>query len=93
MDKYEEHLAICKQMFDRGVLNEEMLTWLRSQGAGKIESIKIIRELYEIRLGEAKYMVHTSEAWEDRRAADDQFHEELIDVFEQICRDEREAEG
>lgn len=55
---------------------------LREMGASKIESIKVLREVSGMTLGEAKEAVHFSPAWGDRRASDESFQESAIWAME-----------
>ena len=54
---------------------ERVLAQLRADGFSPIESIKITRAVLKMSLGEAKGIVHRSQAWADRRADFDQLHE------------------
>ena len=54
---------------------ERVLAQLRADGFSPIESIKITRAVLKVSLGEAKGIVHRSQAWADRRADFDQLHE------------------
>ena len=54
---------------------ERVLAQLRADGFSPIESIKITRAVLNVSLGEAKGIVHRSQAWADRRADFDQLHE------------------
>ena len=54
---------------------ERALAQLRADGFSPIESIKITRAVLKMSLGEAKGIVHRSQAWADRRADFDQLHE------------------
>ncbi|MGN9814477.1 hypothetical protein ACTMUQ_03900 [Streptomyces sp. SD11] len=56
---------------------DEVLTDLRSQGFGVIDSIKAVRRLRSCSLAEAKQIVHFSEAWKDMRETHDAFHGDL----------------
>jgi ribosomal protein L7/L12 len=63
------------QMLRTGTSEEKVVAHLRQLGLDKIDSIKVIRAATGMSLGEAKERVHLSEAWADRREADDAFHE------------------
>ena len=45
-----------------------MLKQLRAEGISPIECIKVTRVVLHVNLGEAKSIVHQSEAWSDRRS-------------------------
>jgi ribosomal protein L7/L12 len=61
----------------RGDDDESLLAFLRANGCDKVASIKIVRDVKGVRLGEAKRLVHLSHAWQDRRAGDDELHDQL----------------
>jgi ribosomal protein L7/L12 len=67
---------------------EEVLALLRQSGCSKVESIKLLREIAGLGLGEAKRRVHLSETWRDRREADDELHASL----ERLARESEHAE-
>ena len=58
--------------------DEALLMELRAMGCDKIDAIVLLRELRQIGLAAAKIIVHRSNAWADRRAADESFHESLL---------------
>ena len=63
------------QMLRTGSSEEQVVAHLRQLGLDKIDSIKVLRAATGMSLGEAKKRVHLSEAWADRREADDAFHD------------------
>lgn len=67
---------------------EEFLSRLRERGAHKLESIRSLRMLGKMSLGEAKEAVHFSSAWADRRASDDEFHDLLIHACHEMTESE-----
>jgi hypothetical protein len=58
-----------------GASVEMILVFLRERGAGKIDSIKVIRALYGKTMPEAKEIVDYSSAWSDRFQRDMEFRE------------------
>jgi 3-deoxy-D-manno-octulosonic-acid transferase len=70
-----------------GVGQEAVIRFLRDRGCGKIESIRILRSVFDIGLAPAKESVDRSETWKDRRASDDQFHEKLWEELEDWAKD------
>jgi hypothetical protein len=81
--KMHEHDALMKtaqQMLRGGQDIEDVLRFLRSEGCTIIDSIKLTKLLTGMSLGAAKELVHTSQAWRDRREANDRFHDVLEDV-------------
>lgn len=63
-------------MRNEGRSTEEVLRFFRENGATPIESIKLLRALDGIDLGEAKKAVHFSETWKDFREGSELLHEE-----------------
>jgi ribosomal protein L7/L12 len=63
---------------DAGLSTDAMLARLRQEGADIVESLKVLREVEGISLGQAKIIVDESAAWADRRSA----NEQLRDVAE-----------
>ena len=59
---------------------DEVLRQLRADGFSPIESIKVTRAVLHISLGEAKRIVHDSDAWSDSRATFDIVHKAAADV-------------
>jgi hypothetical protein len=60
-----------------------VLAQLRSDGFPPAESIKVTRAVLHVSLGEAKHILHTSEAWSDAR---DDF-EQLQAIVEQSANE------
>jgi ribosomal protein L7/L12 len=61
---------------------------LRNRGAFQIESIKAVRQLGGVSLGEAKKIVHFSQAWEDTREASEALHMTAFEALDQIQRED-----
>jgi ribosomal protein L7/L12 len=72
----------CQQLRAQGASDEDIISFLRSEGCSKVESIVVIAKLLAVGLDRAKEIVHTSKAWEDVRKQDDRFHASL-DVDEE----------
>jgi len=61
---------------------DEFLASMRALGAEKIESIRALRHHAGLSLEEAKKRVHFSQTWADTRAADDFFHDTVLQALE-----------
>jgi 3-deoxy-D-manno-octulosonic-acid transferase len=61
---------------------EAVLRFIREYGGDKIDSIRIIQDIYQLSHAQAKEAVHRSEAWKDRKNADELFHERLWNELE-----------
>ena len=77
----EELISECKRRSESGADVEAATGYLRASGCSKIDSIAVLIGAYGIGLGKAKEVVHFSPTWEDTRAADEEFHEEIVDVL------------
>lgn len=73
-----ELLALARRMEAEGRGTEEVLEAFRARSASIVESMKVMRELKGISLGEAKDLVHYSETWRDLAPAHSHIHEQLI---------------
>jgi ribosomal protein L7/L12 len=60
---------------------DDVLAELRSRGASIGESLKVIREVEHLTLGEAKVVVDESRAWADQRTSNDALRDEVIRAF------------
>ncbi len=54
---------------------DHVLAQLRTDGFSPVESIKVTRAVLHVSLGEAKRIVHFSEAWADAREGFEELHE------------------
>ncbi len=52
-----------------------VLAQLRADGFSPVESIKVTRAVLHVSLGEAKQIVHTSDAWADAREGFEEVHQ------------------
>ncbi len=51
---------------------------LRDEGYSKTDCIRASVEVFRLPLADAKRLVHESDVWRDRRAADEEWHDALI---------------
>lgn len=63
---------------------DHVLAQLRRDGFSPIESIKITRAVLGVGLGEAKSIVHRSDAWSDARVGFEQLQDAAIEATEQL---------
>jgi hypothetical protein len=61
-----------------------VLATLRTEGFSIIDSIVAYRQITQVPLGEAKHVVHHSDAWSDRRALHDAFHESIWQAVDEL---------
>jgi ribosomal protein L7/L12 len=83
-----ELAVLCRALRARGFSDEDLMVFLRAEGCSKIDSIAVLREVLDLKLGEAKAFVHLSEAWGDVRERDDAFHETLHQVLMDVINEE-----
>ncbi len=77
----EDVKAKCQKEVRDGKSSEEIIESLHASGLTIAESMKIIRELYKISLGEAKMMVARHPVWKDVIDAHTPFHDDLIRII------------
>ena len=77
----EELISECKRRSDSGGDVESIIRYLRASSCSKIESIAVLVGTYGIDLAKAKEVVHLSPTWDDTKASDEKFHENIIDAF------------
>ena len=74
----EPFIEKCKQMFQAGKTVEDVLKYLRTETGSKIISCMAISDLLNISMGDAKLLVHRSDAWNDVKERDEELHETFI---------------
>jgi ribosomal protein L7/L12 len=67
----------ARRAYEAGVEWEPILRHLRAQGCGIIDCIKVVRHITDCSLRDAKILVHYSDAWNDQRVQNEEFHELL----------------
>jgi hypothetical protein len=77
----DELIEKCKARHAQGEDFENLLEFLRSAGASKVDSIAVIVSACDVDLRRAKELVHFSSAWRDRREADETFHASFIETL------------
>jgi hypothetical protein len=68
-------------MLSKGADVESVLRVLRDNGFSKVHSIKALVDLGRASLADAKSIVHSSGAWEDRRESDEAFQQSVEEAF------------
>jgi hypothetical protein len=72
----------ARRAYDAGEDLGEIVRSLRARGCNIIDCIKIVRAISGWSLKDAKLFVHYSDAWSDRRAANDALHDRLFQLLE-----------
>jgi len=67
----------CKVMLKNNNSVEDILVHLRSNGASKIGSMKVLMACLEIPLSDAKKIVHLSKTWSDVYSSHNAFQDAL----------------
>ena len=60
------------------------LEWLRDEGCSKVDSAYVMVHGLEISLADAKYLIHNSRVWNDRKADDEAFHEAFVNAVNRL---------
>lgn len=74
-EKFPRLLAEARELQAAGLSIDEILDALRQRSPSIIQSIKVIRDLLSISLGEAKLLVHRSRTWSDMRDIFSEVHD------------------
>lgn len=73
----ENMLEECKKSVSDGGSREDLILHLHREGFTIVESMKILKEVYKLSLGEAKELVTSHSVWADEVRSADILHEEL----------------
>ena len=65
-------------MREAGSSPEAVVNFLHASGCTPMESIKIVREVFGVALGEAKALVSSHPSFKDVAAAADELHEAIL---------------
>jgi hypothetical protein len=83
-NEIEPLIGSCRQMLQEGKTVEDILKYLRAETGDKVTSGMVVADLLNLSMGQAKLLVHRSEAWDDVRERDEKLHETFISEFEKI---------
>jgi ribosomal protein L7/L12 len=83
MDNREFVFQAAKKMSQAGEDIESILIYLKENGYSKTQSIVVIKEINNLCLGEAKELVHFSQAWKDKQEFDTDLNQRLYDALEE----------
>ena len=73
--EFDRCLREGQRLKSQGLPMEDILRFFRASGASITDSMRLLKRLDGIDLGEAKGIVHFSEAWEDFRVGSEELHE------------------
>ena len=83
-NEYTPLIDKCKQMLSDGKTIDDVLKYLRVETNSKVTSIMVVVGLLNISAGEAKLLVHRSEAWNEVRERDEKIHETIYAELDKI---------
>lgn len=73
----ESVMEECRKRVGHGASRGDLILYLRDEGITIVESMKVLKEIYKLSLGEAKELVTAHPAWTDEVRSADILHEEL----------------
>jgi hypothetical protein len=76
LEKYPALLNLAREMLSLDAPIEEVLERLREESPSIIQSIKVVRDVLDLPLGQAKDLVHFSRTWSDMRDPISELHEQ-----------------
>ncbi|HKY30184.1 MAG TPA: hypothetical protein VJM12_19800 [Pyrinomonadaceae bacterium] len=77
MNNLKSLVLDCQQRISQGASREDLILYLNQKGLTIVESMRILKETYQVSLGEAKKMVTAHPVWADTVRDGDILHEEL----------------
>ena len=78
----ENFLEECRRRVSQGASREDLILYLRHEGSTIVESMKVLKQIYNLSLGEAKEHVTAHPAWAKEVRSADILHEELQDALD-----------
>ena len=88
MRDINRYLKIVGDLKDEGKDAELIITSLKKEGAKQVETVKAIRQVFEISLAEADKLVLFSEAWKESRESTIKLRNTFFDAIESQDVDE-----
>lgn len=73
----ENMIEECQKRVSHGASREDLILYLHHEGITIVDSMKVLKEIYKISLGEAKEIVTAHPAWTDEVRSADILHEQL----------------
>jgi len=80
---FEDIMKECQEKVGQGASGADIVLYLHRQGATIVESMKVLKEVYKLPLGEAKALVTAHPVWADEIKSADILHEELENALRQ----------
>lgn len=73
----ENMIEECQKRVSHGASRGDLVLYLHHEGITIVESMKVLKEIYQLSLGEAKELVTAHPAWANEVRGADILHEEL----------------
>jgi ribosomal protein L7/L12 len=86
---FESAIKECQEKVGRGVSISDVIAYLHHQGLDILDSIKIVRQVFGMPLGESKQLVVGHSVWAGEAQKADALHQEI----EEALREDQEADG
>ena len=80
-----DKLDLLRAAYATGMKQTALIQRMRDLGLNQFDSIKLLRQLTHISLGQAKEAVHYSETWADCREANDALHEAAFAAAQELA--------
>lgn len=77
-------LVSARQLLVQQPSDDSLLQFLRGQGATMLDSVKLMRELRSLPLGEAQDIVHNSTVWADHYESHQRLQEDFAKALLEI---------
>ncbi len=89
--QYPQLRALAEEMHTRGQELDEILSALRDRCPSIIQSIKVVRDVMQVPLTEAKMLVQSSSAWSDVEEDHAAFHEDAEAVYGDMVQEHEDG--
>lgn len=80
----DDILSKYKVLIEQGMSLSDVILYLKREGLSITESIKMVRILYKLPLGEAKQVVSNHRVWETTLRNNEPLHEELVNIVKNM---------
>lgn len=81
MKDFETILRECRKKSEQGATSESLVIYLYYKDINIVDSMKILREIYGISLGQAKTLVTSQPVWSKVVKGTEPLHDDLENVF------------
>ncbi len=81
LEKYPAMVTRAKELLEAGTGLDDVLLELRELSPSIIQSMKVVRDVLQVPMQEAKLIVHRSRAWSDARDKFSELHEQVENLY------------